>query len=210
MSSKLIQKKGIISRLLEKCLNILVRNECKKIGKIKIDIIASSIQIIKGEIPKIYIIADDINYKYLLFDKIELEANDIKIKFKINKNELTFKNDFIINIKILLSQNSLRTILFSSNWDWIRKMITKEILNEETLEGIQIKNDKLLIITAKKGKTLKEVEKIDIKAENGKLYLKNQSYNKYIRIPIEDKVCIKDVKIKNNIINIFANSSVDF
>ena len=208
--SKRIQEKGILAKLLEKGIQLLIKKECKKIGKININIIASSIQIIKGIIQKIYIIAKDINYKDLLFDQIELEANDIELIYKIYNKELKFKNNFIIKFKITLSENSLKTILLSNNWDWIGDMISKEILNHAKLEDIEIKNDQILITTSKDIQTKNEVENVYIKAENGKIFLENKTYNKSIKIPIEDKVFIKNVNIRNNLINIFANSSISF
>ena len=208
--SKRIQEKGILAKLLEKGIQLLIKKECKKIGKINIDIIASSIQIIKGIIQKIDIIAKDINYKDLLFDQIELEANDIGLIYKINNKELKFKNNFTIKFKITLSENSLKTILFSNNWNWIGDMISKEILNHAKLEDIEIKNGQILITTSKDIQTKNEVENVYIKAENGKIFLENKTYNKSIKIPIEDKVCIKNINIRNNLINIFANSSISF
>tara|TARA_B100000579_G_C22454015_1_gene675672 strand:+ start:6 stop:638 length:633 start_codon:yes stop_codon:yes gene_type:complete len=208
--SKRIQEKGILAKLLEKGIQLLIKKECKKIGKININIIASSIQIIKGIIQKIDIIAKDINYKDLLFDQIELEANDIGLIYKINNKELKFKNNFTIKFKITLSENSLKTILFSNNWNWIGDMISKEILNHAKLEDIEIKNGQILITTSKDIQTKNEVENVYIKAENGKIFLENKTYNKSIKIPIEDKVCIKNINIRNNLINIFANSSISF
>tara|TARA_B100001029_G_C14963469_1_gene395898 strand:- start:73 stop:705 length:633 start_codon:yes stop_codon:yes gene_type:complete len=208
--SKRIQEKGILAKLLEKGIQLLIKKECKKIGKININIIASSIQIIKGIIQKIYIIAKDINYKDLLFDQIELEANDIEIIYKINNKELKFKNNFTIKFKITLSENSLKKILLSNNWNWIGDMISKEILNHAKLEDIEIKNGQILITTSKDIQTKNEVENVYIKAENGKIFLENKTYNKSIKIPIEDKVCIKNINIRNNLINIFANSSISF
>ena len=82
MISKQIKEKGILAKLLEKGIKLILKKECKYIGKIKIDIIASSLQIINGIIENIYIIAEEINYKYLLFDKIELESNTLKSNLK--------------------------------------------------------------------------------------------------------------------------------
>ena len=79
-----IQAKGILAKLLEKAIKILLKKECKKIGKIEINIFASSVQIIRGIIQNIHIIAKEINYKELLFDEVELEANTIKSIFKIS------------------------------------------------------------------------------------------------------------------------------
>ena len=140
MISKRIQDKGILTKLLEQGIKILVIKYCKKIGSIRIDIMASSIQIIKGELQKINIIAKDINYKDLLFDEVELESNEIKINFKITTKKLNFKNNPIIKYKISLSENSLKTILLSNNWSWIGDKISKEILNQERLEDIKIRN----------------------------------------------------------------------
>ena len=210
MISKHIQEKGILAKLLEKGIKILAKRECKKIGKIEIDIIASSIQIIKGIIQKIHIMAKEINYKDLLFDEIELEATEVKIIFKINNNELSFEKNFKIKIKISLSKHSLKTVLLSNKWNWVGDMISKEILDQGKLKDIEIKNGKIIIKTLKDKGTIDQVENLDIKAKNCKLYLENKANNKSIRIPIEDKVCIEDVNIKNNLINIFANSPIDF
>ena len=210
MISKKIKEKGILAKLLEKGLEILLIKECKKIGRIKIDIIASSIQIIRGIIQEIHIISEEINYKDLLFDAVELEAHDVKIIFKINNKELSFKNNFLVKFKVSLSSESLKKVLLSENWNWICDMISKEILNEEKLEDIEIKNDQILIRTLNDDKTINEREKINIKTKSGKLYLENEYCDKSIKIPIEDKVCIKKSYIKNNLINILATSSVSF
>ena len=208
MESKKIKEKGILAKLLEKGIKILLKKECKKIGKIEIDIIASSIQIIRGIIRNISIIAKDINYKDLLFDEVELEAHDVHIIFNINNKKLSFKNNFIIKLKISLSENSLKKILLSSQWNWMWEIISKELLNKGKLEDIEIKNGQILITTSKDIQTKNEVENIYIKAENGKIFLENKTYNKSIKIPIEDKVYINNVNIRNNSVIILANSYI--
>ena len=208
MISERIQDKGILAKILETYLKILITKECKTIGKLKINIIASSIQIIKGITQEITIIAKDINYKDLFFDEVELEAKDVKIRFKINSKELNFKNNFTLKFKISLSEDSLQKVLYSNNW--VGDIISKEIFNQSKLEDIRIENDQILIKASKDKESINEWEKVCIKVENDKLYLENKSYNKSIRIPIEDKVLFKDVNIKNNLINIFAKSSISF
>ena len=210
MIIKPIQDKGLLARLLEKGIEILLKKECKKIGEVEIDINASSIEIIKGLIREVNIIAKEINYKDILFDKVELEASDVKIIFKINNKELSLKNNFIVKFKISLSANSLKTILLSKTWNWIGDMIIKELLDQDKLEDIKIENDQISIKASKDYKTVKEGKKINLKTKNGKLYLENKAHNKSIKIPIEDKVCISNVNIKNNLINISAHSSVSF
>ena len=209
MTSQKIQDKGILAKLLEKGIKILIRNECKRIGSIKINIYASSLEIIKGVIKKIYIIGKNINYKDLLFDEIELEANEVKIILKLINKELKFNNDFSTNFTISLSEESLKRTLLSNNWKWIGSIISKEILSQDKLEDIKIKNSQILIKASKDNNTIKEAN-IDIKTVNGKIYLESKKYNKFFIIPIEDKIDIKNITIHNNLIVISAISSISF
>ena len=210
MIFKETQKKGILAKFLEEAIKILIKKECKQIEKVKIDIIASSIQIIKGIIQKITITAKDINYKDLLFDEIKLESNNIKIIFKIKNKEIKFKNNFKIKFQISLSENSLNNVLMSPHWKWIGNMISREILNEDRLEDLNIKNDQILVKVIKEKETINHKEKLDLKVEEGKLYLENKNRDKSIKIPMEDEIYIKNAIIENNLIVIFANSSLSF
>ncbi|WP_269617249.1 hypothetical protein [Prochlorococcus marinus] len=210
MAAKLIQEKGILVKLLENGIRILVIKECKKISNLKIDIVSSSFQIIKGEINKINIIAQDINYKELLFDEFELVANQLKIKLNLSNKELYFENNPIINFKISLTQNSLRTILLSKSWNWIGNMISKKILNQEKYEDIIIRDGQLSMKVSNKNINIKKEEAINIKTEKGRVYLGNKTYTKIIQIPLEDKIYVEKIHIENNLINIFANSSISF
>ena len=210
MIAKQLKEKGILARILEKSIEILLKKECNKIGKIDIDIVASSIQIIKGILTKIYIKAEDIDYKDLLLDKVKLEAKDVKIVFRISNKDLKLKNNLIIQFKISLSENSIKKVLFSNSWGWIGNMISKEMLNQDRLYDIKIKNNKLFIKGIKDKKKISEGDIFEIKEDKGKIYLASNVIDKIIEIPIEDKVCIKDVNISNNFINITAKSSVSF
>ena len=205
-----LQEKGILAKLLEKGIKILLKKECTKIDKVRVDIEASSIQIINGIIQKINIIAEEINYKNLLFDKIELEANKIKINFNISNKELEFKNEPKIKFKISLSDSSIKKILLSGNWSWIRHKITREILNKAKFEDIKITNNQLLITASKNKENINEEEIFYLKAEKGKIYLRSKVNKKSIIIPTEDKVYVENVTIKNDLIILCANSSISF
>ena len=210
MINKRLQEKGFLAKLLEQGIRILLKKECKEINNIKIDIISSSTQIIKGEIQEINIIAENINYKDLLFDSFKLKANYFKINFKLSNKKIGFINNPSIKFKISLSEDSLKTILLSKRWNWIGNMITKKILSQEKLEDLKIRNNQLLIKASKKNININQEEQINIKIDQGKVHILNTTYNKSIQIPIEDKISIQNVNIENNIINIYGNSTIDF
>ena len=210
MESNQIKDNGVLTKLLEKGIKIFIKKECKNVGKVNIDIYATSLQVIKGKIKKILIKASDINYKELLFDEIELEAKEIKIKFKINNMELKFKNDLFVKFKISLSSNSLKSFLSSNSWSWVKKKISNELLNRAEIEDIKVKDGEIVIAKSKEKNCVNGAERLNIKAVNGKFYIENKTYKKSIIIPIEDKILIKGINIKNNLIIISASSPVSF
>ena len=206
----MIQSKGILAKLLERGVRILLTKECKKIAHLKIDLTASSIQIIKGEIQRINITAKDVNYKELFLDEVELKANQIKINFNLTKKQLKFKDNPRLEFKISLSEDSLNKVLLSKNWNWIKNMINKELLNHKRLENLKISDGRLLIKALENSTSINELLHINVKTDNGKFFLVNKKYNKIIQIPLEDKIYIEDVNLDNNLINISARSTISF
>ena len=206
----MIQSKGILAKLVERGVRILLTKECKKIAHLKIDLNASSIQIIKGEIQRINITAKDVNYKELFLDEVELKANQIKINFNLTKKQLKFKDNPRLEFKISLSANSLNKVLLSKNWNWIKNMINKELLNHKRLENLKISDGRLLIKALENSISINELLHINVKTDNGKFFLVNKKYNKIIQIPLEDKIYIEDVNLDNNLINISARSTISF
>ena len=109
-----------------------------------------------------------------------------------------------------ISRSSLKSILLSTNWNWIGNIISKEILNLNKLEDITIENDQISIKGVKENNTDNEIEKLEIKLNNGKIYLENKTHTKSVKLPIENKVHVRDLKIQSNSIIIYAESHVSF
>ena len=202
------KEKSLITKLLEQFIRILLKKECKKIRIIKINILST--QIFKGKIKKLNVIAEDIHYKDFLFDEVELEAENLKINFNLINKELYFANEPIIKFKVSLSQKSLKKFLLSNKWKWITNLISMEILNQKELEDINIRNNQMLIKDYERILNVHQENHIHIGTNKGKIYLENKKYDKFIQIPMEDKIYIKDVNIKNDLINIYASSTINF
>ena len=201
---------GILVRFIEKSIEILLKKECKRINIININIKASNLEILKGNINKIEINACEVNYKGLTLDEIKLETSKIDISYKIGNRKLNIKDGFLVKFKICLSEVSLKNILLSNQWSSIWKLISKEISDKCDLKEIKLKDDLIeLLITNHKNRNTK-IELVKVKSKKGKLYLESLSLGKSILIPIEDKIFIDDIYLKDNLINIIANSNFSF
>ena len=72
-----------------------------------------------------------------------------------------------------------------------------EILNQNKLQDIKLRNDQLLMKGYKNNITLNQgIRQIKIKADRGKVYLENKTTKRLFKIPIEDKIYIENINIK--------------
>jgi len=209
MKSNQIESKGILSKLLEKALKILLRKECKVIKNIQINISSSNHEIIKGEINEMKISAEEVNYKELLFNRIELQTEKLTINFQVKNKKLSFKENFHVKLKITLTSDSLQKILTSQNWGWLGCLITEKLLELSYLSDLKIENNILELKGSDKKRHTYKTELIKIESKEGKIHLKNINNIHSVIIPIEDKIYINSIKIENNQININAHSKIN-
>ena len=202
--------KGILARFLEKAIVIFLKKECKKINEIEINFFASSIQIIKGFINKIHIKAKGVNYRDFLFDEIELEANDVKVNFKLRNKKLDLKNNFKVKFRILLNQKSLKSILILSKWKSIGDLISKKILNIDKLDDVEIENGQIQLKGLLGSHNKSKIATVNIYTKKGKVYLRTKDNIRQFEIPIEDKIYIKEICTNKESIIIFGSSHISF
>ncbi len=202
------KKKGILPKLIEKGIEIFLRKECKLIKNININISSSNREIIKGEINKMRITAEKVNYKELLFNKIELRTNKLRLNYQIINKQLNFKDKFSVKMKISLTGESLMKILKSDNWAWVECLISKKLLDSSHLTDLKIENKMIKLKGSNNNNTNHKTELVEIKSKEGKIQLKTTNNMYSIIIPMEDKIYINHINIAGNQITINAQSEV--
>ena len=200
------KKKGFLSKVIEKSIELFLKKECKTIKNININISSSNRELIKGEINQMKITAEKVNYKEFLFNDIELQTNKLRINYQIINKQLKSKDNFLVRIKISLTGESLKKILNSKNWAWIGCLISEKLLNTSQFNDLKIENNIIELKGSNRNNTNHKTELIQIKSKAGKIHLENINNMYSMIIPIEDKIHINHINIVENIININAQS----
>ena len=133
-----------------------------------------------------------------------------KIRYNIKDKSLIFNDNLSIQFNLQLSKKSLNKILSSKNWSWIGERISTEVLNLSKLNFIDIKNNKIEIDAHDEKNNLNRKEFINIQLKDGKIYLESELNSRSTMIPIEEKIIISELKLKDNFIIISATSLVNF
>ncbi len=202
------QSRGILARLIEKGVELILRKECNNINDIEISILATNFGILKGHINKIRIDAKEVNFKDLIIDKLNLETNKLDISYQIRNGKININDEFSIKFKLSISQISLKKILFSKKWTWLGELIVKELLNLDKLTDIKILNDLFEITGKDKKDSYSNKILFKLIPKEGKVNLEGISIKNSFSIPIEEKIFIYDIFIEDNVLKISGYSNV--
>tara|TARA_Y100001968_G_scaffold195210_1_gene179081 strand:+ start:16758 stop:17402 length:645 start_codon:yes stop_codon:yes gene_type:complete len=202
--------KGFLNNIIETCLELWIKNKCTSISNIKVLINSKNKELLRGYINNVQIIAEHVNFKNLLLESVNINANNIKIKLDLASKSITIEDEVIVNITIKVSERSLEKTLLSKKWYWLGCLMSKELIGMESLKGVNIVNNELqLKCTNKLSKELdsKKVT-LNILTKEGRILLINNENSRDLIIPMEESIYIKNALLNNNILTISGNAKV--
>ena len=210
MSRKPTFPKNPLIQIIEIGLELWIRNQCKSIEKINLEINGSALEFLSGRISGAKLTAEAINFKGLTFNKIILESNSIHLNINFyNKNEkLSFKKDFKVEGTIFLDTKGINEIISSDNWLWVGNKMAQHLLESEKLERLDI-NENILELQG----TNNEAEciskgKFKIEASSGSLKIKDINNGKSFLLPMDQSIHIDYASLENDKVLIDMKSNV--
>ncbi len=195
-------------RLIESSLKFWIRSKCETISDLKFSINTTAESLLKGNINYLTLSAKRINFKELLLDSIKISAGNINLKLNYLPNKISFVKEFIINLKVITSGSSLEKTLLSPNWKWLGELISKELIEVDSLKSIEIQDNKLKITGFCKIRKIENTCYIILSSNDEKLVLTNSKNSKYLIIPMEDSICIKNAFLEEDSLNIIIEAKI--
>ena len=120
--------KELFITLLESSIEKWLSSRCESSKSIKIKLNGEISDFLKGKIKQIILSGNDICFKEIKIDKINLETEEIGFQLNLFKRKFLLKKKFGIFVDLVISDKSIRETLFSKKWEYLRIQIAKEIL----------------------------------------------------------------------------------
>ena len=207
------KQKTPFEHLLETGLSYWVRSQCKSIDSLKITIKGLSLGFLKNEISDINLIAKEVNFKDIYFEKLNINAELIKFKLNLmnrSKGVLSIKDDFKIEGRLSMSSKDINLVLSSLTWFSLKEWIISSFFSQQTNVNSQIKNNLLILQAFDSTNNKKNLEEkiFSLQSKSGNLLFRdiNSCYEK--DFPIEDSIFIKDTYFSGNTVNFLIESTV--
>ena len=136
---------SLIPKIIENGLKVWVKSKCLRIKVLKIKINSTNIEIIKGNIKSVQTIAEDLIFKSLEIENIDLSSSEIKVEFSIKEKKVIIKNKFRVDGSITFSDIGLTNSLLNKEWIWLGNKISSDLINLKNFEQLTIKDNLIFI-----------------------------------------------------------------
>ncbi len=195
-------------KIVEKGLEVFIKNQCNSISNIKLKLNGNSLSLLRGKIQSLRLNANTINYKNILLNEIELYTEQINFDLKIGLNSNNFfqlKDKFKIHGSISFRTSELNTTLKNSQWEWLRLDLVKYLCNSEKLIEIAI-SEELLSMKYLTNANEAKYAPCSIKTNQGKVLIINNDTRKEYELPMDPLINIQKINISRDMLkmNFFA------
>ncbi len=200
---------GPFIKIISNSLKLWIRSQCKSLGDIKIDINSSIFELVQGKIKGVEIIASQVDFKGLYIHSSQLKSNPLKVNLSlVSKSIVRIEKEFGIKGNISLDEDGIRKIIFSKQWLWLKAWLSKNLLRQEEIYNLLIKDNYLELHYTPKDKQTIVVEKFSIKADSNTLSFKNINKGSDILLPMDTSIQIEAAKLSNGLLVITGNAIV--
>ncbi len=187
-------------KLLELGLIYWIKTKCRAIQNLELDIKASLLDILKGNIKAVKVSARKIDFQGISIDSISIDSKSISLALISNKKgpNVLIKDQFSIKANLTLSEEDIQRILTSNEWSWICFKLLGKGQKEYKVEKITINDSSIMINFLKYPEKTFENKTLIIDKGNKGLIFKDKTTSVLYKIPIDSSITIQNYHIQDN------------
>ena len=213
MSKISSENTGPLIKIIQIGLELWLRKQCISIGKIKLKLYGSAIQILSVQLTSAKIEACNVNFKDLPLDYVEVESGPLKVNINLSSKaqKISLKEKFKIKGSVSLTSDGLNKMFLTEEWRWIKKWLGENLLNATTINDLSIEENFLKLTGhAEKGQGI-TIQKFLIRASSGNIFFKSidTTREKIAILPMDPSIYIENAIFKEGKLIITGNSKVD-
>ena len=200
---KHIKGKGILAKLIETALILWIKKQCEEVNNLILKVKGSNINLLKGNISEIRLIASGILFKEIPIQDINISSSEIHFNLSLKDKSINFKENLKVSADISITRDGFTKILIESRWAFLGELIQKEFLNMRSINYISLKNGNIQICSSEDRKTTTtSINTFKLICREGKPELIDIKSSKSIEIPMDQNIFCKNTKISDNLLKI--------
>lgn len=210
MSSPDARGNGPVMQLLASGLQLWIRQQCQAIGSLDIQLEGSALQLLRGRLAGVQLLARRVVYRGLHLELVELRSGPIQVHMGnlLKGQPLQLEDAFQIQGQVSFTPDGLTRSLSAPPWRALGDSLSEELLGIVPLVELRMHHDCLVFATRGLGaRDLVELE-TSVAAVEGSLEVRSREGSISSRLPMDPGITIKDARLEAGMLQLLGEARV--
>ncbi|MDA0718353.1 MAG: DUF2993 domain-containing protein [Cyanobacteria bacterium] len=210
MSSSDDKPNGPVMQLLASGLQLWVRQQCQAIGSLDIQLQGTALQLFRGRLAGVQLLARKVIFKDLHFELVELTSGPIQVQIGnlLKGQALQLERAFEIQGQVSFTADGLTRCLSAPQWRALGDGLGETLLGIVPLVELRMCRDNLLFTAQALGTPDLIEMATNVVAAEGSIEIHSVDGNVSSRLPMDPGISIRDARIEAGMVHLVGTAQV--
>ena len=201
---------GPVMQLLASGLQFWIRQQCQAVGSLNIQLEGSALQLLRGKLAGVQLLARRVVYKQLHIELVELRSGPIQVHIGnlLKGQPLQLEHAFQIQGQASFTPDGLTRSLSAPQWRALGDSLGEALLGIVPLVELRMSRDKLVFTARGLGSPeLIELE-TTLAAVEGSVEIRSCEGSLSSRLPMDPGITIRDARLEAGMVQLLGEARV--
>lgn len=201
---------GPVMQLLASGLQLWIRQQCQGIGSLDIQVEGSALQLLRGRLAGVHLLARRVVYRDLHLELVELHSGPIQVHIGnlLKGQSLQLERAFEIQGRVSFTPDGLTRSLSAPAWRSLGDSLSEELLGIVPLVELRMHHDSLVFAARGLGsRDLVELE-TSIAAVEGSVEIRSRAGRVSCRLPMDPGITIEAARLEAGMLQLQGQARV--
>ncbi|MFM7676913.1 MAG: DUF2993 domain-containing protein [Synechococcus sp.] len=201
---------GPVMQLLAGGLQLWIRQQCQAIESLEIQLEGSALQLLRGRLRGVRLMARRVRYQDLEIELVELRSEPIQVAMGqlLRGQALQLEHPFQVRGQVAFTADGLSRSLCRSQWRSLGDWLGEQLLGLVPLVRLRIQQDRLVLAAQGVGQPgLIELE-TDLQAVGGTVEIRAVDRSLTARLPMDPNITIERANLEGGMVQLHGSARV--
>lgn len=188
---------GPVLGLLARGLEFWLRQQCDSIESVEIQLRGSSVQLLRGRLDGVVLVARRVVYRDFRIEEVELRSEPIRVRMGdlLRSQTVSLENPFQVRGQVVFTGDGLNRSLATSQWRALADGLAEALLGLAPLESLRIEDDRLLLSARPLGSSDPISLPAELSAAEGTIEVRGLKGGAATRLPMDPAIRIERAEL---------------
>lgn len=210
MSSPDHSANGPVMQLLASGLQLWIRQQCQAIGSLDIQLQGSALQLLRGRLTGVRLLARRVVYRHLHIELVELSSGPLQVHIGnlLKGQPLQLEQAFRITGQASFSADGLTRSLAAPQWRALGDSLAEQLLGILPLAELRIQQDSLVFAVRGQGSREPITLDTEVAAAQGSVEVRSRDGGCSSLLPMDPGITISEARLEGGMVQLLGEARV--